>query len=178
MCSVTFWYVRVPTCHPEKKYGSNGLCRTCSSTEWHRKHPGQRWRDKHPERRAATRPATDKAWRAANPAKQAQYTAMTKARYARARRQIQARKDRPCMDCGVQYPYYVMQFDHRDPATKLFIISMARAVGLRLDAEMDKCDVVCANCHAIRSHTSRQKISPVSNLDKPHPINLIQEIAA
>lgn len=25
----------------------------------------------------------------------------------------------PCMDCGVKYPYYVMDFDHRENVIKL-----------------------------------------------------------
>jgi hypothetical protein len=47
-----------------------------------------------------------------------------------------------------------MDFDHRDPALKLFNISeygvkCALAV---LIAEIAKCDVVCANCHRQRTH--------------------------
>jgi hypothetical protein len=68
---------------------------------------------------------------------------------------VRERKSVPCMDCGVSYPYYVMDFDHRDPATKEFNIS--RAVGhgyslARFVAELDKCDVVCANCHRERTY--------------------------
>ena len=33
---------------------------------------------------------------------------------------IRAYKDRPCTDCGIKYPYYVMDLDHRDPSQKLF----------------------------------------------------------
>src|SRR5262245_32092473 len=28
-------------------------------------------------------------------------------------------KDKPCADCGVWYPYYVMDFDHREGEKKL-----------------------------------------------------------
>lgn len=61
-------------------------------------------------------------------------------------------KRRPCDDCGVQHPPYVMQFDHRDPATKKFNISQA-AQHSRADTleEIAKCDIVCANCHAVRT---------------------------
>lgn len=34
-------------------------------------------------------------------------------------------KNVPCMDCGVTYPHYVMEFDHREPEHKQFIISEA-----------------------------------------------------
>ena len=71
----------------------------------------------------------------------------------RARDLIHKLKDIPCMDCGVEYPHYVMDFDHRDPSTKFKTI--ARMVGYslkRVQEEIDKCDVVCANCHRIRTH--------------------------
>lgn len=58
-----------------------------------------------------------------------------------------------CMDCGTD-DFKVLEFDHRDPKKKE--ISIARA---RLDwswqkilKEIAKCDVVCANCHRIRTY--------------------------
>jgi hypothetical protein len=64
------------------------------------------------------------------------------------------RKNRPCIDCGKLYPYFVMEFDHRDGETKAF--NIANAVGgmvgvARFLAELDKCDVVCCICHRLRS---------------------------
>lgn len=60
----------------------------------------------------------------------------------------------PCMDCGVQYPYYVMDFDHRDPTTKVGGVREIAAGGSmnNMLKEIDKCDVVCANCHRQRTH--------------------------
>lgn len=61
-------------------------------------------------------------------------------------------KDKPCADCGGRFPTVCMDFDHRDPALKSFRISEG---GLRsrvsLEAEIAKCDVVCANCHRVRT---------------------------
>ena len=67
-------------------------------------------------------------------------------------RAIQVAKEKPCTDCGVQYPYYVMHFDHL--GDKEFGISGSRMnFGLtRIMAEIAKCEVVCANCHAERTH--------------------------
>lgn len=68
---------------------------------------------------------------------------------------VNAVKDVPCTDCGVRYPYYVMQFDHLDPSIKEFDI----AHGVRsktlsaIKLEVLKCQVVCANCHMIRTHS-------------------------
>ena len=32
-------------------------------------------------------------------------------------------KSKPCMDCGISYPPYVMDFDHRNPSKKKFGIA-------------------------------------------------------
>lgn len=58
----------------------------------------------------------------------------------------------PCTDCKIQYPFYVMQFDHlRD---KEFGISHAvkEQTLSRILNEIEKCEIVCANCHAKRSY--------------------------
>jgi len=60
----------------------------------------------------------------------------------------------PCADCGVIYPYYVMQFDHVLGDKRANVADLAHAsVSLEvLQAEVDKCELVCANCHAERTH--------------------------
>ncbi len=64
-------------------------------------------------------------------------------------------KNVPCFDCGKKYPSYVMQFDHI--AEKNF--NIANAVNgiskARLLKEISLCEVVCANCHAERTHRRR-----------------------
>jgi hypothetical protein len=68
-------------------------------------------------------------------------------------------KAAPCADCGVQYPYYVMDFDHRPDEVKLFEMSDSYTLRMELMlAEIAKCDVVCANCHRERTHTRRQHL--------------------
>lgn len=58
----------------------------------------------------------------------------------------------PCSDCGRSFPYYVMHFDHRPDEVKLFNLSSARLHRRSdVEAEVAKCDVVCANCHHIRT---------------------------
>ena len=63
-------------------------------------------------------------------------------------------KDVPCMDCGVKYPSYVMDFDHRDPSEKVEEVGKAISRGSwrKLKEEVAKCDVVCANCHRERTY--------------------------
>ena len=67
-------------------------------------------------------------------------------------------KDRPCEDCGVQYPWYVMQFDHTG-ADKTFTIGQSVVGIARLIEEIAKCEVVCANCHAERTHQRKQGLT-------------------
>lgn len=73
----------------------------------------------------------------------------------------QERKSQPCADCGETFPYYVMDFDHREGEEKKAHVS--RLVGMmnlqNLLDEMDKCDVVCANCHRIRTFNRNQRFS-------------------
>lgn len=64
--------------------------------------------------------------------------------------------DVPCVDCGRRFPPCVMQFDHRDPATKKFVISQSRTRShSTLLAEVAKCDIVCTNCHRDRTYKRR-----------------------
>jgi hypothetical protein len=77
---------------------------------------------------------------------------------------IREAKKAPCADCGIPYPYYVMQFDHRDGAQKSFNIGQIGPTCSRerLLAEIAKCDVVCGNCHAERTHQRRQTREAIS----------------
>lgn len=64
-------------------------------------------------------------------------------------------KDVPCADCGQRYPFFVMDFDHVR-GEKKFNLSRVASVGHSwavIIEEAAKCDVVCANCHRIRTHT-------------------------
>lgn len=65
---------------------------------------------------------------------------------------INSAKERPCADCGKNYPPYVLDFDHVR-GTKLGNVSemVSAATTAALLAEIAKCDVVCANCHRVRT---------------------------
>ncbi|WP_142386982.1 hypothetical protein [Mycobacterium hubeiense] len=63
----------------------------------------------------------------------------------------------PCVDCGEDDPV-VLEFDHVTGIKLRDVGSMARA-GWNLDAiraEIDKCEVRCANCH--RRVTARRRL--------------------
>jgi NADPH-dependent glutamate synthase beta subunit-like oxidoreductase len=67
---------------------------------------------------------------------------------------VDAIKSYPCLDCGVSYPPYVMDLDHRPGEEKLMTPAMLSRNGSwkKTVAEVMKCDVVCANCHRQRTH--------------------------
>lgn len=60
-----------------------------------------------------------------------------------------------CMDCGGTFPFFVLDLDHRGDEQKVAAVSrMITDTGsLRLvKREVEKCDVVCANCHRVRTY--------------------------
>lgn len=78
---------------------------------------------------------------------------------ARAQDTILAAKNKPCADCGIQYPPVCMDFDHLPGAEKKFYLSRAmfrRYSFAQIQAEIAKCDVVCANCHRLRTAARQQ----------------------
>jgi hypothetical protein len=83
-----------------------------------------------------------------------------KARREAAKAYVKEVKSVPCADCGVQYPYYVMEFDHREPHEKEF--NIAKFVSshsiAKLEREIAKCDIVCANCHRERHYGNEHEI--------------------
>lgn len=67
-------------------------------------------------------------------------------------------KGSKCQDCSInypEYPYAVFEFHHRKPSEKDVDWSTLK---LRSDKaikhELDKCDLLCANCHRIRHHNN------------------------
>jgi len=86
-----------------------------------------------------------------------EHTAVMKANARRQRKKMRRIvvefKRRPCMDCGVQYAPWIMQCDHVRGQKVGDITTMMNARGVQhLLAELEKCEVVCANCHAERTH--------------------------
>jgi hypothetical protein len=84
-----------------------------------------------------------------------------KDRYKRNIEYIDSKRDVPCADCGNSFPIFCMDFHHideQDPflkkskktqSVKHFLKRRSRQ---KIDEELDKCVVLCANCHRIRHH--------------------------
>lgn len=56
-----------------------------------------------------------------------------------------------CMRCGFQGHPITFDFDHRVPADKQFDWNKLRLRAWdAVKAELDKCDLLCSNCHRLR----------------------------
>ncbi len=62
----------------------------------------------------------------------------------------------PCLDCGQEFPPYVMEYDHVRGTKRHNIGKMANHKRERVLAEIAKCDLVCCACHRVRSHARRE----------------------
>ena len=138
-------------------------------TRYHRMTPEQK----------ARRQAQVRAWQQANPDRMRLYQERIKGRKI-ARRRIyldggkQARYDivlqaklaiGKCVDCDFpcnEYTHVCFAWDHLDPTTKRFSLSKAvKHDPQEIIDEIAKCELVCHNCHAIRTwiegHHLKQK---------------------
>lgn len=64
--------------------------------------------------------------------------------------------ERGCDRCGYATCPAALEFHHRNPAAKLFAVGQhPRMARSRVEAEIAKCDLLCANCHA-EEHFTRE----------------------
>lgn len=72
-----------------------------------------------------------------------------------------------CQNCGYNRNLAVLQFHHIDPETKEISLD-ARSMGNvsldRLEKEIQKCKLLCANCH-IEHHNPHLNLVPVSRVE-------------
>src|SRR5687767_12628323 len=69
-----------------------------------------------------------------------------------------------CTDCGYDRSVAALEFHHRDPLTKEFGIGAFISSKHRLHVELEKCDLVCANCHRVRHERAVRTTSPSHEL--------------
>jgi hypothetical protein len=68
------------------------------------------------------------------------------------------KENSPCMDCKVQYPYYVMDFDHVRGRKHKNVMELVPTLSKKkIDEELAKCEIVCSNCHRARTHMRKLK---------------------
>ncbi len=79
--------------------------------------------------------------------------------YLKNKEKIDEIKKQPCVDCGNTFPTVCMDFDHVR-GRKLYNIGNMKSQAWELvKAEIAKCDVVCSNCHRIRTNERLTKKS-------------------
>jgi hypothetical protein len=95
-------------------------------------------------------------------ANKSHYSERNKAARKKFNEKIRKLKEHPCADCGILYPYYVMDFDHLQ--NKLAEVSYLATWGQRGQAleEIKKCEVVCSNCH--RERTYRRELQKLGGV--------------
>ena len=60
-----------------------------------------------------------------------------------------------CQQCNYNKCIAALVFHHRDPLTKLFSIGDGNTRNWNIiKKELDKCDLLCSNCHAEKHHNS------------------------
>ena len=90
----------------------------------------------------------------------AEHRDQEQARSRRRQRQIRARiaaiKGAPCADCGARFPAEAMDFDHVRGVKKFKVSHICNRSWSSIAAEIANCDLVCANCHRIRTSERRK----------------------
>jgi predicted HNH restriction endonuclease len=80
------------------------------------------------------------------------------ARQANIKLYIKRYKEKPCSVCGAELDPCQMDLVHRDPNDKLALpaeICKTRWTWSKMEREVLKCDVVCANCHRLLHNTHK-----------------------
>jgi len=70
---------------------------------------------------------------------------------------IDSLKSHPCLDCERSLPPVCMDFDHVRGVKKFKISRMVTCTQEVILAEIAKCDLVCANCHRLRTDARMAK---------------------
>ena len=113
------------------------------------KHAMRRYRAKYPDKHRAWNRQSIRRRRAIDP----EHMRAIRLRSKQKRDALYERlKLKPCTDCNGIFPPCVMEFDHVR-GKKLKPVSQLRSDKMStLMAEISKCDLVCSNCHRMRTH--------------------------
>lgn len=69
------------------------------------------------------------------------------------------KESNPCIDCGQIYHYSQMDFDHVRGEKRYNVATIANTLASinTIKKEIAKCELVCANCHRLRTWKRTQK---------------------
>lgn len=83
----------------------------------------------------------------------------------------EAKIGKPCTDCAGTFPHYVLQWDHvPERGPKLFNLGRGDYSLAKIEAEIAKCDLVCANCHAVRTWNRRREQGKTPEWEAGFPV--------
>jgi len=78
-------------------------------------------------------------------------------------------KRKPCKDCRKTYPHYVMEFDHVRGVKHFSICTGWKKHSIQVvKEELRKCELVCSNCHRIRTFSRLHALKIVKGTNVPN----------
>lgn len=147
---------RTPKCHAEsqRRYTSENPEQVKESQRRYRTDNYEAVRDRR-RRWEAANPDYPRRWRALH--REAVNEQSRHYRQVRRERVRAIKIERGCVDCGYNAHPDALDFDHRPGVVKLFNIAGGSKAGWEtILAEIEKCDVRCANCHRIKTAERRE----------------------
>lgn len=93
------------------------------------------------------------------------------------------KEGKPCAQCNLEWPHYVLEFDHVTPKNKKYTVGEMVNSHWRkhqwhiISAEIAKCEVVCRNCHVVRTH-ERGHHGPPRKCDQDIPNYDLESVTA
>jgi len=63
-----------------------------------------------------------------------------------------------CYLCGYKKNVYALDFHHRDPSKKEFNLAHTSGITQKVLDEIEKCDLVCSNCHREIHHLDKNNL--------------------
>lgn len=110
------------------------------------------WRTKGVRRQSSCKDC-QKAYSSANYARNKEKRKKRTLEYKKEQRALMRleKSGKPCADCGQVFPYVCMDYDHLDSDEKRGLVCLMVSSPNKRQEEIAKCDLVCANCHRIRS---------------------------
>ena len=109
-------------------------------------------RERYAKNKEKYRPAKDR-WTEENRERMKEWG---RQRMADTRAWIAEKKTNPCVDCGNTFPPEAMDFDHVRGEKIACIGHMHNHSRERIQTEIDKCDLRCANCHRVKTQERKQ----------------------
>ena len=73
----------------------------------------------------------------------------------------------PCSECNQKFPVYCIEAHHRDGTEKITEVSQmvrAKCHWEKVEQELAKCDLLCSNCHRLKTYRGGGKLEKISRL--------------